>query len=136
MATEKQIAANRANARRSTGPRTALGKLTSSRNALRHGLSIPRQPEHAGLEEIHALVQALVEKDPSEIKLVAANDVHFLERSHHEAHDVMICIGTASMVHDERRMHYPTEVYFKSAEEMRAVFSEVPDALTNTLRVA
>jgi DNA polymerase-3 subunit alpha len=33
-------------------------------------------------------------------------------------------------------MHYPTEVYFKSAEEMRAVFSEVPDALTNTLRVA
>ncbi|HEV3064119.1 MAG TPA: DNA polymerase III subunit alpha, partial [Chthoniobacterales bacterium] len=57
-------------------------------------------------------------------------------RSHHEAHDVMICIGTGAMVHDERRMHYPTEVYFKSAEEMRAVFSEVPDALTNTLRVA
>ena len=70
------------------------------------------------------------------IPVVAANDVHFLERSHHEAHDVMICIGTGAMVHDERRMHYPTEVYFKSAEEMRAVFSEVPDALTNTLRVA
>ena len=48
----------------------------------------------------------------------------------------MICIGTGAMVHDERRMHYPTEVYFKSAEEMRAVFSEVPEALTNTLRVA
>jgi hypothetical protein len=75
MATEKQIAANRANARRSTGPRTALGKLTSSRNALRHGLSIPPQSDHAGLEEIHALVQALVEGDPSEMKLVAANNV-------------------------------------------------------------
>jgi hypothetical protein len=75
MATEKRIAANRANARRSTGPRTVLGKLTSSRNALRHGLSLPLQSDHAGLEEIHALVQALVEKDPSEIKLVAANDV-------------------------------------------------------------
>jgi DNA polymerase-3 subunit alpha len=70
------------------------------------------------------------------IPVVAANDVHFLERSHHEAHDVMICIGTGAMVHDERRMHYPTEIYFKSAEEMRAVFAEVPDALTNTLRVA
>jgi DNA polymerase III subunit alpha len=48
----------------------------------------------------------------------------------------MICIGTGSMVHDERRMHYPTEVYFKSADEMRAIFSEIPEALTNTLRIA
>jgi hypothetical protein len=41
MATEKQIAANRANAQKSTGPKTAAGKLTSSRNAYRHGLSSP-----------------------------------------------------------------------------------------------
>ena len=75
MATEKQIAANRANARRSTGPRTALGKLTSSRNALRHGLSLPLQPDHAGSGEILALVQALVEGDASEMNLVAANEV-------------------------------------------------------------
>jgi hypothetical protein len=75
MATEKQIAANRANARRSTGPRTALGKLKSSRNALRHGLSIPLQPNHRGSEEIYALVQALVEGNTSEAKLLAASDV-------------------------------------------------------------
>jgi hypothetical protein len=41
MATEKQIAANRANAKRSTGPKTLAGKLKSSRNAYRHGLSAP-----------------------------------------------------------------------------------------------
>jgi len=41
MASEKQIAANRANAKRSTGPKTALGKMVSSRNAYRHGLSGP-----------------------------------------------------------------------------------------------
>ena len=41
MASEKQIAANRANAKRSTGPKTAAGKLRSSRNAFRHGLSGP-----------------------------------------------------------------------------------------------
>jgi DNA polymerase III subunit alpha len=70
------------------------------------------------------------------LPLVAANDVHFLERSHHEAHDVMICIGTGSMLHDERRMHYPTEVYFKSAAEMAQLFGDVPEALTNTLRIA
>jgi DNA polymerase-3 subunit alpha len=68
--------------------------------------------------------------------LVAANDVHFLERSHHEAHDVMICIGTGAMVHDEKRMHYVPELYLKSAEEMAALFPEIPEALENTVRIA
>jgi DNA polymerase-3 subunit alpha len=68
--------------------------------------------------------------------LVAANDVHFLDRSHHEAHDVMICIGTGAMVHDEKRMHYVPELYFKSGEEMAALFGEVPGALENTVRIA
>ncbi len=90
-----------------------------------------------GIEAQHLCNRALLEISKKlEIPPVAANDVHFLERSHHDAHDVLICIGTGSMVHDERRMHYPTEVYFKSAEEMRALFSEVPDALENTLRIA
>src|SRR3954452_12097878 len=68
--------------------------------------------------------------------LVAANDVHFLERSHHEAHDVMICIGTGKMVHDERRMRYTPELYFKSPDEMRALFPDHPEAITNTLKIA
>jgi DNA polymerase-3 subunit alpha len=68
--------------------------------------------------------------------LVAANDVHFLERSHHDAHDVMICIGTGKMVHDERRMRYTPELYFKSPDEMRALFPDHPEAITNTLEIA
>jgi DNA polymerase-3 subunit alpha len=68
--------------------------------------------------------------------LVAANDVHFLERSHHETHDVMVCIGTGRMVHDERRMRYTPELYFKSADEMRALFPDHPEAITNTLEIA
>jgi DNA polymerase-3 subunit alpha len=70
------------------------------------------------------------------LPLVAANDVHFLERAHHEAHDVMICIGTGAMVHDEKRMRYTPELYFKTPDEMSALFAEVPEAITNTLRVA
>src|SRR6266404_3485688 len=70
------------------------------------------------------------------VGLVAANDVHFLERSHHETHDVMVCIGTGKMVHDERRMRYPPELYFKSADEMRAVFPDHPEAITNTVAIA
>ncbi|MEP6811211.1 MAG: DNA polymerase III subunit alpha, partial [Chthoniobacterales bacterium] len=68
--------------------------------------------------------------------LVAANDVHFLERSHHEAHDVMICIGTGKNVHDERRMRYVPELYFKTGAEMRTLFPDHPDAITNTVEIA
>ena len=68
--------------------------------------------------------------------LVAANDVHFLERGHHETHDVMVCIGTGKMVHDERRMRYTPELYFKSPDEMRALFPGHPEAITNTLAIA
>ena len=68
--------------------------------------------------------------------LVAANDVHFLEKSHHEAHDVLICIGSASNVVDERRVRYSPELYFKSPDEMRALFAELPEACDNTLRIA
>ena len=68
--------------------------------------------------------------------LVASNDVHFLERSHHEAHDVMICIGTGASVTDEKRMHYTPELYFKKAEEMQALFTEHPEAIANTVKIA
>ncbi|MGI8889856.1 MAG: DNA polymerase III subunit alpha [Chthoniobacterales bacterium] len=68
--------------------------------------------------------------------LVAANDVHFLERSHHDAHDVMLCIGTGKMVQDEKRMRYTPELYFKSAAEMRALFGDHPEAISNTVAIA
>src|SRR6266704_802065 len=69
------------------------------------------------------------------VGLVAANDVHFLRRSDHEAHDVMLCIGTGKMVQDESRMHYLPELYFKSPDEMREVFRDFPEAIANTLHV-
>src|SRR5947208_16140946 len=62
------------------------------------------------------------------VGLVAANDVHFLRRSDHQAHDVMLCIGTGKMVQDETRMRYVPELYFKSPDEMREVFRDFPQA--------
>ncbi|MDA7880970.1 DNA polymerase III subunit alpha [Akkermansiaceae bacterium] len=70
------------------------------------------------------------------VKTVAANDVHFLNREDHEAHDVMICIGIGRLVIDENRMRYPEEVYFKTAEEMRELFAEIPGACDTTLEIA
>ncbi|MEO7932252.1 MAG: DNA polymerase III subunit alpha [Chthoniobacterales bacterium] len=71
-----------------------------------------------------------------DLPLVATNDVHFLTRAQHEAHDVMICIGTQSMVQDEKRMHYSPELYFKSGDEMAALFADTPEAISNTLAIA
>src|SRR5438477_5295463 len=70
------------------------------------------------------------------VGLVAANDVHFLRRSDHDAHDVMLCIGTGKMVQDENRMRYKPELYFKSPDEMREIFRDFPEAIANTLKIA
>jgi len=68
MASDKQIAANRINARRSTGPRTVLGRARSSRNAYRHGLSVPMHPDPQVLE---ALAKAIVGETAHEAELCA-----------------------------------------------------------------
>lgn len=58
MATERQIAANRANAKKSTGPKPAAGKIRSSRNAFRHGLSRPMLEDEVMLTKIEAIAHA------------------------------------------------------------------------------
>lgn len=71
------------------------------------------------------------------LKLVATNDVHYVERGHSHAHDALICIGTQSQLSESKRMRYVQEqFYLRSAEEMAALFNEVPDAVKNTLEVA
>jgi DNA polymerase III subunit alpha len=71
------------------------------------------------------------------LKLVATNDVHYLEKKHSHAHDCLICIGTQTTLEDTKRMRYvPEQFYLRSADEMKALFSEVPDAVLNTLEVA
>jgi DNA polymerase-3 subunit alpha len=71
------------------------------------------------------------------LKLVATNDVHYVEKGHSHAHDCLICIGTQTQLSDTKRMHYQQEQFFlRSAEEMKARFAEVPEAVKNTMEVA
>jgi DNA polymerase III subunit alpha len=71
------------------------------------------------------------------LKLVASNDVHYVEKGNSHAHDCLICIGTQTQLADTKRMKYVEEqFYLRSAEEMKARFSEVPEAVQNTLEVA
>ena len=71
------------------------------------------------------------------LKLVATNDVHYVEKGHSHAHDCLICIGTQSQLAETKRMRYVQEqFYLRSAEEMEVLFKEMPDAVKNTLEVA
>src|SRR4051812_7597896 len=71
------------------------------------------------------------------LKLVATNDVHYVEKKHSHAHDCLICIGTQTLLTDTKRMKYAQEqFYLRSAEEMKTRFAEVPEAVQNTLEVA
>ena len=71
-----------------------------------------------------------------DLKVVATNDVHFLKREEHEAHDVLICIGESCLILDENRKSYSDQVYFKSPAEMRELFKDIPGACDNTLEIA
>ena len=68
--------------------------------------------------------------------LVATNDVHFLNKEDHYAHDVLCCISMGRLLSDENRLKYPTELYLKSPQEMRDVLGAFDGAIDNTSRIA
>ncbi len=71
------------------------------------------------------------------LKMVATNDIHYIDKSDYEMHDALLCIQTGKTVNEENRMRFSTqEFYVKSEEEMAAVFPGVPSAITNTGEIA
>lgn len=71
------------------------------------------------------------------IPLVVTNDVHYIRKEDYTAHDILLCIQTGKTVEEEDRMRYPSdEFYLKSPEEMCSMFSNVPEALENTVKIA
>jgi len=71
------------------------------------------------------------------LPLVASNDVHYLNRGDHLAHDVLLCIQTGKSLDDPGRLRYnTTELYLKSADEMLALFPAHEEALHNTAAIA
>jgi DNA polymerase-3 subunit alpha len=71
------------------------------------------------------------------LPVLATNDAHYLRREDADAHDILLCIGTGKDRDDPKRLRfYGQESYFKSSEEMAALFPERPDVIANTLQVA
>lgn len=85
-------------------------------------------------QEVNKVLLELAAKH--NIKVIATNDVHFINEEDAEAHDRLICLTTNSDVDDPNRMRYTQQEWMKTTEEMNIRFADVPEALSNTLEIA
>ena len=70
------------------------------------------------------------------VKVIATNDVHFIDPDDAEAHDVLVCLSTGRDYDDPTRMRYTKQEWFKTTQEMNELFADVPEALANTIEIA
>ncbi len=97
-------------------------------------LEIMRHPVPEAEVVNNYLIQLGSELD---IPLVATNDTHYINREDASAHDLLLCIGTNTTVHDEKRLKMPGDfLYLKSPQEMAELYQDIPEALENTGRIA
>ncbi len=109
--------------------RDILGKDNFFLEIQDHGLGL--QDEKTVNESLFALARK------EGMGTVATNDCHYISRDDAEAHDILLCIGTGKKSQDQNRMRYPgDQFYFKSSDEMAALFQGYQEAYDNTLRIA
>jgi len=91
-----------------------------------------------GIPEQEIVNENLIEiSQELSIPVVASNDIHYINKEDARAHEILLCIQTATNLSDPKRLKFATDAfYFNSPEEMNKNFSEVPQALENTIRIA
>ena len=92
----------------------------------RHGTPAERQTEHGLVELAYRL----------EVPLVATNEAYFAKADDYAAHDALICIAEGEVLITEDRRRLTPEHYFKSQQEMAALFADIPEAIENTIEIA
>lgn len=94
--------------------------------------------QYHGVPEQLKVNEMLVELSKEcDIPLICTNDTHYIKKEDYKSHDVLLCIQTGKTVDEENRMRYPSDqFYLKSASEMEEIFSYIPEALDNTVKIA
>ncbi len=70
-----------------------------------------------------------------QVKVIATNDCHFINKEDAEAHDLLICLNTGKDLNDPNRMSYTKQEYVKTQDEMKKLFSDLPEAIANTQEI-
>lgn len=91
-----------------------------------------------GLKEQYQILPMMKRlHEETKIPFVATNDVHYIRQEDGAVHDILLCIQTAKNVDDDDRMRFPNnQFYLKSQDEMMHLFSDIPEALENTQKIA
>ncbi|MEM7672212.1 MAG: DNA polymerase III subunit alpha [Verrucomicrobiota bacterium] len=94
--------------------------------------------QNHGMNAQHRIIPSLVKLAKEfDLPIIAANDVHYVLKDDWSPHDALLCIQTGKKIIDEERMRYPcNEFYLKSHDEMLQIFRELPESISNTVKVA
>jgi DNA polymerase-3 subunit alpha len=94
--------------------------------------------QHNGLPEQEEVNKKLLDlAGELHIGTVATNDCHYMKKEDSRAHDILVCIQTGKSVNDKNRLHFRSDgFYFKSPDEMKHAFREIPEAVMNTRAIA
>lgn len=103
----------------------------------RHEVKDPRQRANRETFELQQQVNPVLMELAAKygIKVIATNDSHFVDEEDAEAHDHLLCLSTNKDLNDPTRMLYTKQEWFKTREEMNEIFSDVPEALSNTIEI-
>jgi len=91
-----------------------------------------------GIPEEKIAIEGLVDLSKrAGIPLVCTADAHYMKREHASSQEILLCISTGKTLQDEKRMRMGTDqLYLKSPDEMKELFSNYPEALENTVKIA
>ncbi len=99
---------------------------------MRHPSEMPQQREEVYDKQVLVNKQILPLAKKLGVKVIATNDIHFINAEDADAHDLLICLNTGKDVDDPSRMRYTKQEWFKTRREMNELFADIPEALANT----
>ena len=102
---------------------------------VKHPTGNPEMDKKVFDDQVYVNTVLLKFAEKHHLKVVATNDVHFIEKDDAAAHDRLICIGTGKDVDDPRRPRYTQQEWFKTQQEMMELFADIPPAITNTQEI-